>query len=97
MWFIIELEEYLTRSGDREYIDECREKVYKLLEFFKKFENADGLLSRLESWVFIEWSESNNYTQDISYPTNMLYCKFKRTIAKLYSDAPLEKEADELV
>ncbi len=96
MWFIIELEEYLTRSGDREYIDECREKVYKLLEFFKKFENADGLLSRLESWVFIEWSESNNYTQDISYPTNMLYCKFKRTIAKLYSDAPLEREADEL-
>lgn len=96
MWFIVELEEYLNRSGDREYIDDCREKVYKLLEFFKKFENPDGLLSRLESWVFIEWSESNNYTQDISYPTNMLYCKFKRTIAKLYSDTSLEKEADEL-
>ena len=96
MWFCVELEEYLKRSSDRELVDACRDRVYALLEFFRGFENNEGLLSKLESWVFIEWSESNNLTQDISFPSNMLYCKFKRCIAKLYGDDALEKEADEL-
>ncbi len=96
MWFAVELEEYLHRSGDRELIDACRDRVYALLNFLKTFENNEGLLSKLESWVFIEWSESNKLTQDISFPSNMLYCKFKRCIAKLYGDEQLSKEADEL-
>lgn len=96
MWFVVELEEYLHRSGDRKLVDACRTRVYELLEFLKTFENSDGLLSKLESWVFIEWSESNKLTQDISYPSNMLYCKFKRTIATLYGDTKLQDEAEQL-
>jgi alpha-L-rhamnosidase len=96
MWFVVELEEYLQRSSDRALVDACRDRVYALLGFLKTFENNEGLLSKLESWVFIEWSESNKLTQDISFPSNMLYCKFKRCIAKLYGDEKLSKEADEL-
>ena len=96
MWFVIELEEYLHRSGDRQLVDDAKERVYALLDFLRTFENSDGLLSKLQSWVFIEWSESNKLVQDISYPSNMLYSKFKRTIAKLYGDEKLLKEAEEL-
>lgn len=96
MWFVIELEEYLRRSGDRQLIDAAKDRVYALLDFLRTFENSDGLLSKLESWVFIEWSESNKLVQDISYPSNMLYSKFKRTIARLYSDERLMKESDDL-
>ena len=96
MWYVIELEEYLKRTGDTELTALAKKRVYELLEFFRGFENKDGLLEKLQSWVFIEWSKSNELTQDINYPTNMLYCKFKKAIAAIYGDAALSSEADRL-
>lgn len=96
MWYVLELEEYLVRSADRALVDDAKERVYALLNFFRGFENSDGLLEKLQSWVFIEWSKSNELTQDINYPSNMLYCKFKRAIAAMYGDTTLELEADAL-
>ncbi len=96
MWYVLELEEYLCRSGDAEFVAEAKERVLALLSFFRGFENGDGLLERLKSWIFIEWSKSNELTQDINYPTNMLYCRFKRAIASLYGMPELDEEADRL-
>lgn len=96
MWYVVELEEYAKRSGDTELVNGAKDRVYRLLDFFRDFENGDGLLEKLQSWVFIEWSHSNELTQDINFPTNMLYCKFKKAIADLYNDTPLSEEADRL-
>ncbi len=96
MWFVVELDEYLERSGDRELVDRAKGKVYGLLAYLKKFENELGLLEKLESWVFIEWSRSNELVQDVSFPSNMLYAKVKRTVAKLYGDSKLVEEAENL-
>ena len=96
MWYVVELEEYLTRSGDKKLVEDAKKRVYELLDFFRGFENKDGLLEKLKSWVFIEWSKSNELTQDINYPTNMLYYKFKKAIANLYGDEKLYVEADKL-
>ncbi len=96
MWYVIELKEYLERSGDSELIEKAKDRVYKLLKFTEKYENADGLLQNLESWVFVEWSEANDFVQDINYPTNMLYCLFLDCIAELYSDNSLKEKAEKL-
>ncbi len=96
MWFVVELEEYLKRSGNRELVDRAKDKVYKLLQYFKRFENEDGLLEKLESWVFVEWSRSNDLVQDVNFPSNMLYAKVKRVVANLYGDEKLVKEAEKL-
>ncbi len=96
MWYVVELEEYLQRTGDTELTERAKKRVLELLEFFRGFENGDGLLQKLQSWVFIEWSHSNDLTQDINYPTNMLYCKFKRAIANIYNIPSLSDEADAL-
>ena len=96
MWYVIELEEYLQRTGDTEFINGAKKRVYELLGFFRKFEDGDGLLEKLQSWVFVEWSKSNELTQDINYPTNMLYYKFKKAIAHIYGDKALSDEADGL-
>ncbi len=96
MWYCLELKEYLGRTGDRTFVDRAKGKMYALLDFFRKFENEDGLLEKLEKWVFIEWSKANNLTQDINYPSNMLYCKFKNTLAELYDDPSLATEAEKL-
>lgn len=96
MFFVIELEEYLHRSGDKELVEEARETVYKMLRYFEKFENKDGLLEKLVGWVFLEWSKSNQLTKDINYPTNMLYVRTLKAAARLYNDESFAKKAEAL-
>lgn len=98
MWFVMELEEYLIRSGDREFVDRAKKKVYGLLDYFRKFENSDGLLEKLESWVFVEWSRANDkdVVQDINFPTNMIYMKMLETASRLYEDSTLAMKAARL-
>ncbi len=85
MWFVLELEEYLHRSGDRALVDAARERIEALVQYFVGFENEDGLLENLASWVFVEWSRANDLVQDVNYPSNMLYCAFLKSIARLYN------------
>lgn len=96
MWFVVELEEYYMRTGDIELIQKAKDKVYALIKYFEKFENEYGLLEKLESWVFVEWSHSNDLVQDVSFPTNMLYAKVKHIVSKLYGDKKLEEESQSM-
>ena len=64
--------------------------------YFADFENEDGLLEDLDGWNFVEWSQANHLTRNVNYPTNMLYCKFKRVLSELYGDEGLGREADAL-
>lgn len=86
MWYVIELEEYFERSGDRELVDRAREKIEKLYNYFESFRNSDGLLEKLEKWVFVEWSKANEFVQDVNYPTNMLYCRMLQSMGRLYDE-----------
>ncbi len=94
MWFGVELAEYKNRAPDPELIARAREKMYALAAFLAKYENEYGLLEKLDSWVFVEWSVANEYTQDVNYPTNMLYAKFLDSLAGLYGDEKLAAKAE---
>jgi len=96
MWFVIQLEEYYQRSGDREMVDALKPRVMALLEYFKPFVNSDGLLEKLENWVFIEWSEANKFVQDVSYPTNMLYAGVLDVVGRLYNMPEYNEEAENI-
>ena len=93
MWFVIELDEYLARSGDREMVDALRPRVLALLDYFKAFKNSDGLLEKLKGWVFVEWSRANALVQDVNYPSNMTYAEVLSCAARLYGMPGLEAEA----
>lgn len=93
MWFVVQLEEYLQRTGDRQLADRLRPRVYGLLDYFTPFHNTDGLLERLEKWIFIEWSETARFVQDVSYPTNMLYAGMLDAAGRLYGDSALHHQA----
>lgn len=93
MWFVVELEEYLTRSDDCETVDRARGRVYDLLDYFRRYLNSDGLLEKLDKWVFVEWSAANDYVQDVNYPSNMLYAGMLDAAARLYDDADLAAQA----
>ncbi len=93
LWFVVQLEHYLARSGDVEMVRALEPKVMALFEYFKPFLNDDGLLEQLESWVFIEWSKANRFTQDVNYPTNMLYAGALAAAGRMYDNTALRKQA----
>ncbi|MBN2137705.1 MAG: hypothetical protein JW720_07855 [Sedimentisphaerales bacterium] len=96
LWFVVELEEYLARSGDRQLIDDLKPKIDALFKYFEKFRNDDGLLEKLESWVFIEWSKANDFVQDVSYPSNMLYAAALAAAGRIYDDQDLTQQAENI-
>lgn len=96
MWFVVEMEEYLARSGDRAMIDGLRPKTFKLLEFLRKYENSDGLLEKLPSWVFIEWSKANDFVQDVNYPSNTLYAGTLAAAGRMYGAPELAAKAEKV-
>ena len=96
LWFVVELEEYLARSGDRATVDALRPRVLRLLDYFKKFRNDDGLLEKLDGWVFVEWSDANRFVQDVNYPSNMLYARALEAAGRLYDLPDLVRDAEKL-
>ncbi len=96
LWFILQLEEYLARTGDAEFAEAVRPRVFKLLDFFKKLHNEDGLLEKLPSWVFIEWSAANKFVQDVNYPSNMLYAGALDAAGRIYRMPELTAEAERI-
>ena len=93
MWYVLQLEDYLKRSGDRAFVDAMKPRMMKLVKFFRQYRNADGLLEKLPSWVFIEWSAANEYVQDVNYPANMHWAGVLESIGRMYGDAEATAEA----
>lgn len=97
MWYVVELEEYLGRTGDRELVDAAKDRMYALLTYFRRFENEFGLLENLESWVLLEHSRASEFTQDVNFPSNFMYAAMKKTMGRLYDDAALYQEGEALL
>ncbi|MCX7806115.1 MAG: hypothetical protein N3A38_13115, partial [Planctomycetota bacterium] len=93
LFFVLQLEEYAARSGDRALVGAFRDRVLALFRYFDRFRNSDGLLEKLEKWVFVEWSEANRFTQDVNYPTNMLYAAALDAAGRMYGIPSFRRRA----
>lgn len=96
MWFVLQLKGYYDRSGDEQTVHALRKRVYALLNYFKKFEDKDGLLENLQGTVFVGWSKANQFVKGVNYPTNMLYAATLRAAGELYGDGELISQAKKL-
>ncbi len=96
LWLVVELDEYAARSGDRGLVEAMEPKVMNLFKFFEKYRNSDGLLEKLPSWVFVEWSKANELVQDVNYPSNMLYAGALDAAARLYGREELSRQAAQI-
>lgn len=98
MWYILELEQYINRTGDAAMKEISEQKVRELLEFFKKYENEVGLLEDLDGWIFIEWSKCNaaEYVAGVNFPTNMLWAAALEAAARLYGWQVLTDKAQKM-
>lgn len=93
LWYILEVCEYLNlRRPDKDRKIFCS-TVFGVLDYLSGFENELGLLERLPSWNFIEWSTANTWTKDINYPTNMLYAGALEAASHTFDRPDLKKKA----
>lgn len=97
MFFIVQLDEVMReRRLPAALRPLIARRVHGLLDYFRKFENEFGLLEKLESWVFVEWSKANEFVQDVNFPSNMLYAATLRSAARLLRDPKLAAQAAKL-
>ena len=93
-WFILELRNYVRRTGDVGTAILLKSRVRALLEFYRKYRNEDGLLENLPAWVFVEWSMANEFVKNcVNYPSNMTYADVLDAAAELYGEKGLAAEA----
>lgn len=95
-FLVIELEEYLQRSGDRELVGQFKDKIERMIAALHRYRNSDGLLEKLPGWVFVEWSKANELVQDVNYPSNMTYAEVLDVAARLYGRADYAEEAEKV-
>lgn len=93
MWLVLEVGEYARRGGDPALVERFRPKLAALVDYLMTFRNSDGLLEKLPSWVFIEWSKANSLVQDVNFPSNMMWAEVLDTMARLYGMKNLSAEA----
>ena len=93
MWFVLETDEYLRRTGDRETVEALRPRLDKLVKYLWGFRNGDGLLERLPGWIFVEWSRANKLVRDVNYPSNMTWSDTLDAMDRLYGRPDLAAEA----
>ncbi|MBN1540719.1 hypothetical protein JW992_01140 [candidate division KSB1 bacterium] len=96
LWFVLQLQEYRNRDGQEAIVQALEKRVLELFAYLERFRNSDGLLERLESWNFVEWSKANDFVWDVNYPTNMLYAAAMDAAADLYAIPALTAEAKQL-
>jgi alpha-L-rhamnosidase len=94
MFFVVQLDEAARlRRLPAEWQPLVERRVRGLLRYFQPFENEAGLLEKLKSWVFVEWSHANDFVQDVNFPTNMLYSATLRAASRLLRDPGLAAKA----
>lgn len=86
LFFILQLEEYLQLSGDKELVDELREHVCAFLDSLSNYENKEGLLENVKGWIFVDWSCANDayHQQPISVAVNAMYAAGLLSASRLY-------------
>ena len=98
MFFVIQLHDRLKRVNDKELVKKAKNKVYGVIEYFKKYQNEYGLLENLDKWVFVEWSICNTpeHLKGVNFPSNMLYAKCLECAGELYGDQQLIDQSKQL-
>lgn len=96
LWYVLQVEDYLLRTGDEEFVSKHKKQIQATLEYFKTKENEYGLLEDLDGWVFVEWSKANDFVNGVNFPSNMCYYGALRAAARLLGDEEIAQKAERL-
>lgn len=93
----LQLLRYYQHSGDRQFLKEMAPVAEGIINYFKKFQRADGLLENVkEKWNLVDWPENfrDGYDFDLAQPVvgdgchnviNAFYCGAVKTLNEIRS------------
>ncbi|MCQ2449667.1 MAG: hypothetical protein MJ132_05725 [Clostridia bacterium] len=93
LWYILELEDHLKRTGDRDFVQKFSPQLTAVFEWFAAFENEYELLENLPNWNFVEWSRASDYVDDVGIPNNILYAEALRAAGEMLNDNALTEKS----
>jgi len=95
MWLVIELREYFERTHDDAFRIAIYDRLMEAFAYFEKYENADGLLERLDGWTWVDGDRTKcaELVQDVNYPTNILYAHAIEAMGHMYDKPELLEKA----
>lgn len=98
LWYILEVCDYLKRSNNQKIVNQSKENIKNIINYFKKYENEIGLLENLEGWIFVEWSKANDdeFIKGINFPSNMIYSEALCKAGILLNDPNLIQKGNKL-
>lgn len=91
----LQLLNYYRQSGDWEFLEEMYPVAEGILQYFKQFQRADGLLENVkEKWNLVDWPENlrDGYDFDLAQPVvgdgchnviNAFYCGAVKTVNEI--------------
>ena len=86
-WLMLELVEYVERSGDLAFALAHEKRVRDFVDGSRRYIGSSGLLQDMP-FIFVDWSQSNNFenTQPVSTAANALYAFMLQRLAQLYHE-----------
>lgn len=91
LWLILELYEYQGRKPETALTEGLKKRVEGIFRFLEQYEGPEGLLEDVPGWVFVEWSQANEVTAGVNFPSNMVYSAAYLAASCLY-DVPRWRE-----
>lgn len=84
-WFILQLEDYLKRGGEKNLVHQYRDKVATIIAHMNGFLNSYGLLQNLKGWQFMGWTDGDHLQSDVNFQQNLLYAKALQAAGRIFS------------
>ncbi|MBO4326985.1 MAG: hypothetical protein J5950_06915 [Clostridia bacterium] len=84
-WLMVELGEYVARTGDFKFRDEYKARVEAFVRGTLELRGESGLLENMP-WLFIDWSLANEFCRPISTAANALYARMLIDLGELYGN-----------
>lgn len=96
-WLIAELYYYYQRSGDREFLEVHKKRIYRFLENLISLRGESGLVDSYP-YSFVDWSMANRDFAifPISIPNNCLIVRILEMASELYGVTEWKRHADEM-
>lgn len=87
-WLLLEVFDYVKRSGDKEMLVKFEDNVTRLIEGILTYKNKYDLLESIPGFTFIDWGLANNaqFNSPISTPCNMLFAKVLKDAGEMYKN-----------
>ena len=94
-WLMLELCEYVKRTGDMAFAEEYRNRVDAFVKGSLELRGGSGLLENMP-WIFIDWSMANEYCRPISTAANALYARMMNDLGDLYGRNDWKEEGQKI-